>query len=598
MRKNDAYFRAFTEYKKETDKQPECVKLKKVVAESNTENDLIETERAEVTVKEDWIEEIEKGLVFVEKALKEERQFIRTNGEVLPIEKVKHVSKDSVEHLAKHSDLLTREPKDGGDIIPDKVFTVEKLSDYAVYENRFLYMMLCYLRDFIELRYTRILNAVNTYKGRAKIKKKAHSAGSLLNIELSLDEVINNDSYLAEHNDIKELLDRIDTIYKTVVVFLSYPLMQEVAKTPMIKPPVTKTNVLKMNHNFKGALALYEYVAAYDEDGYEIKQVTDKKVGFKGATAEDFAETIRALSFLTYQYGLGLTEDFKKEYEAEELRRKEEKARKLEEKKVALRKRAKEAGFDMEEYMLVLEKLNSSLEKDSDDLKIAVKQIEKLDKDVEILKNTVKQKNDEIVELGKKHEEEIAKLKAEHESEIEKLNLDFENRVAEINAAHESEIAAVKERAEAEIIAANKRRETEIAAAEQKVREKDEELLKQVEVAKSSKAMAEAVLNERTLMQAKINALRYKCKDFDGSERFDKEENFNEIEKQYKAFRAFFNDTWRKTRKTIRKKEKSEAVKEGLFEKKGKKKKEEVETDDFWEDDVATSDSVNDKTEK
>ena len=37
MRKNDAYFRAFTEYKKETDKQFECVKLKKVVAESDTE---------------------------------------------------------------------------------------------------------------------------------------------------------------------------------------------------------------------------------------------------------------------------------------------------------------------------------------------------------------------------------------------------------------------------------------------------------------------------------------------------------------------------------------------------------------------------------
>lgn len=587
MRKNDAYFRAFTEYKKETDKQFECVKLKKVVAESNTENDLIETERAEVTVKEDWIEEIEKGLVFVEKALKEERQFIRSNGEVLPIEKVKRVSKDSVEHLAKHSDLLTREPEDGGDIVPDKVFTVEKLSDYAVYENRFLYMMLCYLRDFIELRYTRILNAVNTYKGRAKIKKKAHSAGSLLNIELNLDEVINNDSYLAEHNDVKELLDRIDTIYKTVVVFLSYPLMQEVAKTPMIKPPVTKTNVLKMNHNFKGALALYEYVAAYDEDGYEIKQVTDKKVGFKGATAEDFAEAIRAFSFLTYQYGLGLTEDFKKEYEAEELRRKEEKARKLEEKKIALRKRAKEAGLDMEEYMLLLEKLNSSLEKDSDDLKIAVKQIEKLDKDVEVLKNTVKEKNEEIVEIGKKHEKELEELRARHESEIEELNLGFENRVSEINAAHESEIASVKEQAESEIASIREQTKTEIAAAEQKVKEKNDELLRQVKIAEKSKATTAAVLNERTLMQAKINALRFKCKDFDGTENFEKEENFNEIEKQYKAFKAFFNDTWRKTKKTIRKKEKSDAVKEGLFGKKAKNANAEVAASDSDADKVA-----------
>ena len=48
---------------------------------------------------------MEKGLVHIEKAIKEERQFIRSNGEVLPIEKIKHVSKESIEHLAKLLDI-------------------------------------------------------------------------------------------------------------------------------------------------------------------------------------------------------------------------------------------------------------------------------------------------------------------------------------------------------------------------------------------------------------------------------------------------------------------------------------------------------------
>ena len=115
-------------------------------------------------INEDWVKAIEEGLEFVEKAVAEERQFIRTNGEVVPIEKVKKVSKDSVEHLAKHSEMITHVPENEGDLlVPDKLYMVEKLSDYAVYENRFLYMMLVYIRDFIEFRLGKIETLRRTY---------------------------------------------------------------------------------------------------------------------------------------------------------------------------------------------------------------------------------------------------------------------------------------------------------------------------------------------------------------------------------------------------------------------------------------------------
>lgn len=92
-----------------------------------------------------------KRITFIEKAIAEERQFIRTDGEIVPIEKIKRISRSSVEHLAKHSEYITHTPKDGN-IIPDKLFMSEKLSDYAVYENRFLYLLLDYLEKFISLR--------------------------------------------------------------------------------------------------------------------------------------------------------------------------------------------------------------------------------------------------------------------------------------------------------------------------------------------------------------------------------------------------------------------------------------------------------------
>ena len=101
----DIYYRAFKGYRKQTADNTGCEKDRRVLAESNPDGDRLQSTKYLCKIEEDWIKAIEEGLVFVEKAVAEERQFIRTNGEVVPIEKVKKISKDSVEHLAKHSDL-------------------------------------------------------------------------------------------------------------------------------------------------------------------------------------------------------------------------------------------------------------------------------------------------------------------------------------------------------------------------------------------------------------------------------------------------------------------------------------------------------------
>ena len=170
MNQLDVYYRALLKYRELTQKNKDCIAAVKSTAAADTDSDKIVLTRKHCIVEEDWVDAIEEGLKYIEKAIAEERQFIRSNGEVVPIEKVKNVSKDSVVHLAKHSDLITRETP-GEDIIPDHLYTVEKLNDYAVYENRFLYMLLCYLRDFITLRYNNILKLSNTYNGTMTMNK-------------------------------------------------------------------------------------------------------------------------------------------------------------------------------------------------------------------------------------------------------------------------------------------------------------------------------------------------------------------------------------------------------------------------------------------
>ena len=87
----DTYYRALSEYRKQTAENAECGRLCAAIARAGADSECIEVATTFCSIEEDWIEEIEKGLIHVEKAIAEERQFIRSNGEVLPIEKVKRV---------------------------------------------------------------------------------------------------------------------------------------------------------------------------------------------------------------------------------------------------------------------------------------------------------------------------------------------------------------------------------------------------------------------------------------------------------------------------------------------------------------------------
>jgi len=475
MNQLDIYYRALVDYRAQTLTRRECVAQRNAVIKANDESDRITLKRMICTVDRDWVDAIEAGLIHIEKAIKEERQFIRSNGEVIPIEKVKHVSKDSVEHLARHSNLITRQIE-GEDIIPDHLYTVEKLSDYAVYENRFLYMLLCYLRDFITLRYNKILESSNTYDANMTMSKKIKINKRTIAYNVSLKEEIKDDEYLRDHNEAKEIIDRIDLLLKAVIAFLSTPLMEYASKAPMLKPPITKTNVLKMNNNFKGAMALYEYVTAYDKPGYTIEtRITDMSP-FREQVADEMAETVLLSSFLTYEYSLDLREDLQRSYDEEEKRRKEEEYQKFLEKLDKVRRRVQKSGQSPEEYILMLEKHIRILENKCAQLDAALAEIERLRaslaearEQIALLNEQLEEVRAELAYQKQKYIDDMAALKAAHEAEIQRLNEehaaeiealreemrqiieDYEEKIRQINEAHAEEIRLLNEAHQAQI---------------------------------------------------------------------------------------------------------------------------------------------------
>ena len=76
MNQLDVYYRALFELSKLRDINRECANYRRAVASADQENASITVKRVSCTVEEDWLCAIEQGLVHIEKAIKEERQFI------------------------------------------------------------------------------------------------------------------------------------------------------------------------------------------------------------------------------------------------------------------------------------------------------------------------------------------------------------------------------------------------------------------------------------------------------------------------------------------------------------------------------------------
>ena len=582
----DIYYRALIDYRKNTGDFRECANQRLSTAKADAKNDTITITRKICTVDTDWVDAIDEGLVHVEKALREERQFIRSNGEVVDIEKVKNVSRDSVEHLARHSNLITRF-KEGEDIVPDRLYTVERLSDYAVYENRFLYMLLNYLRDFIMVRYNKILELEHTYNGAMTMNKNIVMTKRNLMFEVKLQEERKDDVYLRRQSESRDIIVRIGNQLKLVLAFLATPLMQEVGKVAMLKPPITKTNVLRMNHNFRGALKLYEFVSAYDKVGYSVEEKVTVQNPFRMDVADEMAEVVMLASFLTYEYGLNLKGELQAEFELEEQRRKEEEKRRLIDQLKALRHRIRENGGDPEEYMLLLEKTNRLLQEDRENLQLARQEIELLKGDIDALETEKKNLNEEITRLNgaieslkEQHAQEISDLKDSHIAEINNINEaneaekaricdeyeeklvvqrnGYEEKIGELNNVidterqeHKEKVAAIEAENALVIDGIRAMWQAEVRGLKGNLREKD------VAIADLKKE-CDNIEERRKVSEARLVAVRAENGLIGPSEDFTSEKCFQEVEHQLDAFISFFKKQWGITKKSIR----TKAVKE------------------------------------
>lgn len=156
-------------------------------------------------------------------------------------------------------------------------------------------------------------------------------------------------------------MGRITRAYRTVLSLLSSELMTQVSAAPMLKPPIIRTNVLRMNINFRAALGLYDYISSFSGEGFTVSEREEVISPLSEQTTAEYSRLAYLNSLVAALTDTELRELLEKEYQAELEREKARRQKELESAIEALRERVRQSSMPEYEYMLMLQERCDSL---------------------------------------------------------------------------------------------------------------------------------------------------------------------------------------------------------------------------------------------
>ncbi len=389
----------------------------------------------EKVIDMDWVEAIEEALPYIQKAIDEQRRFIKQIENVVRIELARKTGPDSVKHLSQHTNFIAK--VEGDMVTPNKILVNEQEESFAIYENRVLMTLIRRALLFVDDKYSKMKSVPNDSYNNIQITRHAELD------DKKLDFVINyvNESHetLADDLDVLDVselsdFDRIRRIRTTLNEFLGTQLMREIAKEPEVHPPITQTNLLKKNPNFKKAMELWTFLDSYKRLGFEI-------VGeeYSGEMSDEVKQDVYlSMNFqhfmMTIATNPGLRKILHEKYEAENIIIAEENA-----KPEKLREAAMQARID--------EIRKEEMEIRLQEIREREKKILDLTNEIKNLKVTLEQKEQQILTLKGQIsalQDEIAELKAELQETKLKL-LEAEKEIERLKAENEALKAEIKE---------------------------------------------------------------------------------------------------------------------------------------------------------
>lgn len=242
---------------------------------------------------DDWIDFIEECLIPLDTIVRNPRKFIVIEEDIVDVSLARSISVESVKHLAQHTNLISSVKSDGT-VIPSKILNTSKEESYEIYENRFIYTLLLKTRDFINQRFELIKNALMQSGAIGiEIKSDFNLDGAKIDYNLGTNANFPFDAAFKKKGDGLSDVERITRINQIFQDFLSSAFAREMRTSAPVRPPITRTNVILKDPNFKKALLLWQFVESNEKMQFKVDVSTE--------TAElspVLAERYRGLVFL------------------------------------------------------------------------------------------------------------------------------------------------------------------------------------------------------------------------------------------------------------------------------------------------------------
>lgn len=409
----------------------------------------------EKVIDMDWVIAIEETLPYIQKAIDEQRRFIKQAENVLRIKKAK------------------------------KILTVEREEGFAIYENRVLLTLIHKALMFVDDRYSKMKDVPNDSYNNITMNR--HLELNQQKLDFSVNYVNENHESLAEDLDVEDIeslsdFDRIRRIRQGLNECLATPLMKEIAKEPQVKPPLTQTNLLKENPNFKKAVELWNFLDTYKKQGFEL--VGEEYNG--KMTDENKEDVYLAMEFQHFMMSIttnpALRKMLQEKYEEENALAKEEADRPEKVKEMALeaqteavhKEEIEKLTAEITELKQKIAEQKQKLEEQANIIKTQEGKIAALENERESHAKQVEQMNADFAEKTRIAEENFAnRLSAKqkefddaqtaHNEYVTKLNTDNANKIAELNTNHSNEVAQLKSDYENRIDTINKENATATA---------------------------------------------------------------------------------------------------------------------------------------
>ena len=241
-----------------------------------------------------WVDVLNESVPYLDTIIRNPRRFIVQEEDIVPIEKTKKVSEESIKHLAVHTNLI-QEVDEEGMVKPLKLLNIFKEETIDLYENRFIYSLIMNLYSFVRNQLTYREQSTSNTEERL-VKYEANTNYNNQNITINMDIVSKNNDEVVESEDVlKDREEKINNIKEILEDFMASKFMKAMSNATPVRSPIRKTNVILKEQNFIKALELWEFLEHYQTE-QPVKEINEESI----LTNEDYKQNFDLTYFINY----------------------------------------------------------------------------------------------------------------------------------------------------------------------------------------------------------------------------------------------------------------------------------------------------------